>query len=105
MDAVRGRTAISQRAFTRAFAAIAADELGVDAGAPRVSIADRDGRLAVGITAPIALRPRADRPLLAVAESARVRVLEHGAAMTGAVLGSVTVRLDSAEIAPPERVR
>ena len=106
---VSGRTVITDRALSRTFAALAAEELGVSAPDVRVRIGDSAGRLAVDVVSPVlvrdALYSAAAPNVLELAAMTRERVQRDGEALSGAVVGRVDVRLTSARIDERRRVR
>ncbi len=112
-----GRTRITTRALARVVAAIAAETLGVDLGAVDVGLDDDHGLLVLTVSAPIraasltrvaqdpAVVERTGGPLLARATAAQRTIGERVAAMTGARIGRVTLRLSGTRIRLERHVR
>ncbi|WEO77425.1 hypothetical protein BJQ94_19075 [Cryobacterium sp. SO2] len=111
----RGLTHISSRAMTRVVSAVAADALGIAPSQVSVDLADAAGRLDVTVRAPIRVLPldRADSApdaqgedsILARAEQSQHHIRGAVGELTGADIAGVTVRLTSARIRLPRRVR
>ncbi|MBF4561602.1 hypothetical protein ITJ43_05575 [Microbacterium sp. VKM Ac-2870] len=103
MDAARrtpaaGRITVAARAYERVAAAVLADELGVPVRITRASVRDAGGALAVDLTSGI----RGDGPpVAAAAASARTRTGERLAALTGARVGDIRLRIT--HLVTPER--
>lgn len=96
-----GRTVIAPRALQSAARAAAAPLLGVDANDVNCRLSDSDGRLVVELDLPASL------PLTGLAsrlDAARQAVREHFAALSGAELAAVRLRITHWTPAPERRV-
>jgi hypothetical protein len=89
---VPGRVTVTRRALTSVLAAVAAERLGVRAGAVRVELSDDATRLGVRIDAP-ASTPAGGPSLRELGETVRAAVSGDGARITGAEIGRVRVRI------------
>jgi uncharacterized alkaline shock family protein YloU len=111
-----GRTRVTAKALSRVVSAVTAEALDVPAGRVGVELADQRGLLALTVTTPIrvvsldrVLRERgaversggsiADR-----AARAQDTIRERVTALTGSVVGRVTVRVSGVDIRAEERV-
>ncbi|MDO4242000.1 MAG: hypothetical protein Q4C71_05665 [Microbacteriaceae bacterium] len=110
---IPGRTLIAAKALTRLVSAVAASELGVPVKKVQANISDAAGRLAVRISAPIALAPLGGRaalpgnsvPLLVRAENARHEVASRVAHLSGREVVSTVIHFTGAELEQKRRVR
>jgi hypothetical protein len=104
---VAGVVTITQNAMKRLFSAIAADELGVPAAQVNTTVTDRNGRLAVALAGPIRSAPLGEprsASLLEGAEAVRRRVARDGAALSGADIDTVRLRITGTRIEKERRV-
>ena len=106
-----GRTRVTARAMTRVVSAVAAESLGVKPGQVSVDLADAAGRLDLTVRTPIRVLPRdhlegaapADGTALDRTERAQHDIRGTVAALTGADIAGVTVRLTGARLRLPKR--
>lgn len=101
---IPGRVVISERALRRTFAAVAADGLGVAADQVRARVTDAAGLLAVSVEGPVTVRT-GGASTIELAQAARAQVRERGSLLSGAQIRDVVVRVTTAVVAQPERVR
>lgn len=106
---VPGHTVLSARALHRVSEAAAAAELRVPVREVRVRIADADGLLGLGVSAPAALpKParwdRADE-LTVTCERSRVAIAARVEALTGRQVGRCELTVVGALFPPERRVR
>jgi hypothetical protein len=99
---IPGRVVVTARAFERVFAALAADELGGGTRGTRVRVSDANGLLAADIEGPVDASG-AGSSVLGRVESARGRIASDGAALTGATLSRVSVRVTDIVDVPQRR--
>lgn len=112
-----GRTRITAKALNRLVAAVAADALGVAAGAVSVDLADTAGQLAVTVRSPLRVvalsRVQDDRgivartggTLLERAAAAQQQIRSRAATLSGSKISTVTVRLTGVDVQPERRVK
>jgi len=109
--APHGTNRITARAMTRLVSAVAADALGVRPSQVRVDLADAAGRLDLTVRTPIRVLPRdhlegaapANGTALDRTERAQHDIRGTVAALTGADIAGVTVRLTGARLRLPKR--
>jgi hypothetical protein len=105
----RGATRITARAMNRLVSAVAADALGVPPSQVKVNVAASAGRLDLSVRTPAARPPGGRGTTAAPTEDADPDRAEHAqhdirgtvAALTGADIAGVTVRLTGAGSIPP----
>jgi len=110
--APRGRTRVTARAMTRVVSAVAAESLGVKPSQVSVDLADAAGRLDLTVRTPIRVLPLdqvetaapVDGTILDRTERAQHDIRGTVAALTGADIAGVTVRLTGARIRRSKRV-
>lgn len=100
MDAPRGTVIVRARALEHTFGALAARALGVTPRDVGVRIADDRGLVTIDIRSPYA----GPESVVAAAQTARRIVREEGAAITGAEIGAVAVRITDITISTTRRL-
>jgi hypothetical protein len=109
-----GRTRITERALTRVASAVSAEALGVSPGQMRVHVEDVAGLLALTVRGPIRVPPLGrlqpgtapqSGSLLERCARAQTEIRDRVAELTGASVGSVTVRVTGVELRREVRVR
>lgn len=103
VERVAGRVVITARAMEAVFSALAASELGSSPRSIRVRVRDDGGLLSAAVRAPVDATDGGPSVLERV-ESARARIRTTGAAITGATLSDVTVRVTDITSANERRV-
>jgi uncharacterized alkaline shock family protein YloU len=115
--AQRGRTRITSKALDRVISAATAEALGVDAGHVSVGLSDQGGALALTVTTPIrvvsldrvqsdtSVVQRAGGSIVDRSTRAQETIRDQVNTITGATIGTVTVRISGVNIQPEVRVR
>lgn len=99
----KGRTVVKSKALTTVASQVTADSLGVNARNVTVSIHDDGSRLGLSVQTPLSeadvmrCSVRPDMTIFSLCDSAREKITERAAHITGHAIGDVDVIIDGVE--------